>query len=141
MKREMKEALQLLKEQKKEIYADFREGLLTLGDYEYMKRNLEEKAKQYRVKIQNLDEQNRIEDEVQNTMRQHRQDILDGLTGKEVRDDLNEGGRGNILANKIYMDMLDKLIEKIVIYSSGRVEITYAYADEFEKWSMTIIGQ
>lgn len=141
MKREMKEALQLLKEQKKEIYADFREGLLTLGDYEYMKRNLEEKAEQYRVKIQNLDEQNRIEDEVQNTMRQHRQDILDGLTGKEVRDDLNEGGRGNILANKIYMDMLDKLIEKIVIYSSGRVEITYAYADEFEKWSMTIIGQ
>lgn len=102
-KQEITDFIQLIQEQKKKLYAEFREGLLARENYEDMKAKLAEKVERYKEEMQKLGNINRMEDEIQNVMKQRRQDILDNL------------------------------IESVVVYSPNRVEITFTYADELDR--------
>jgi hypothetical protein len=63
----------------------------------------------------------RTEKEVEEVLGQYRKSVLE-LGGAGTSDDV------------ISMELLDLLIDKIVVYSPEKVEITYSFANELEKW-------
>ncbi len=102
----MEEAVNRIKILRQEIYEDMKEGLLSPADHKYEKKRLAKKLEEYDIGMASLMEGNRMEKELEGT---------------------------GISYDMISMELLDTLIDKIVVYSPEKVEITYSFADELEK--------
>lgn len=120
-KKDLEEAVNRIKILRQEIYADMKEGLLSPTDYEYERKRLTKKMGEYDVAIANLMEGDRVEKEVEEVLGRYRQSVIE-LGGAGTSDDV------------ISMELLDSLIEKVVVYSPEKVEVTYSFANELEKW-------
>lgn len=120
-KKDLEEAVNRIKILRQEIYADMKEGLLSPTDYEYERKRLTKKLEEYDTAIASLMEGDRMEKEVEEVLGRYRQSVLE-LEGVGRSDDV------------ISMELLDLLIDKIVVYSPEKVEVTYSFADELEKW-------
>lgn len=82
---------------------------------------MEKKLEEYDAAIASLMKGDRTEKEVEEVLGQYRKSVLE-LGGAGTSDDV------------ISMELLDLLIDKIVVYSPEKVEITYSFANELEKW-------
>lgn len=120
-KKDLEEAVNRIKILRQEIYADMKEGLLSPADYEYEKKRLSKKLEEYDAAIASLMKGDRTEKEVEEVLGQYRKSVLE-LGGAGTSDDV------------ISMELLDLLIDKIIVYSPEKVEITYSFANELEKW-------
>lgn len=120
-KKDLEEAVNRIKILGQEIYADMKEGLLSPADYEYEKKRLSKKLEEYDAAMASLMESDRMEKELEEVLGRYRQNVLE-LEGVGMSDDV------------ISMELLDTLIDKIVVYSPEKVEVTYSFADELEKW-------
>ena len=120
-KKDLEEAVNRIKILRQEIYADMKEGMLSPADYEYEKKRLSTKLEEYDVAKASLMESDRMEKELEEVLGRYRQNVLE-LEGMGMSD------------NVISMELLDTLIDKIVVYSPEKVEVTYSYVDELEKW-------
>lgn len=120
-KKDLEEAVNRIKILRQEIYADMKEGLLSSADYEYEKKRLTTKLEEYDAAMASLMESDRVEKELEEVLWWYRQNVFE-LEGMGMSDDV------------ISMELLDTLIDKIVVYSLEKVEVTYSYADELEKW-------
>lgn len=58
---------------------------------------------------------------------------MEEVLGQYRKSVLELGGAGTS-DDVISMELLDLLIDKIVVYSPEKVEITYSFANELEKW-------
>ena len=116
-KRIIEENVSFLKKQKQELYTDLKEGILSLDDYEYEKRRLAEKQEEYGKQLQNIENTFLSESEINSSLKHQQQSLL------------------SITDHGMTMDMLERSIDKIVVFSHERIEITYAFADELKKWS------
>ncbi len=103
-RKELEKVIKEVKLQKQKLYADMKEGVLSLSEYEHEKNCLVMVKNQYEKEMDSIANDNEVEEETGNG--------LEGL-GKEVP-----------------VDMLCLFIEKIVVHSSDRVEIIYAFEDE-----------
>ena len=120
-KKDLEEAVNRIKILRQEIYEDMKEGLLSPADYEYERKRLAKKLDEYDAAMANLMEGDRMEKEVEELLGRYRQSVLE-LEGVGKSDDV------------ISMELLDLLIDKIVVYSPEKVEVTYSFADELKKW-------
>lgn len=120
-KNDLEEAVNRIKILRQEIYADMKEGLLSPADYEYEKKRLSTKLEEYDAAMTSLMESDRVEKELEEVLWRYRQNVFE-LEDMGMSDDV------------ISMELLDTLIDKIVVYSPEKVEVTYSYADELEKW-------
>ena len=116
-KKNLEEAADRIKFLRQEIYADMKEGLLSPADYEYEKKRLTKKLEEYDAAMNSLMENDRMEKELEEVLWRYRQNVFE-LEGMGMSDDV------------ISMELLDTLIDKIVVYSPEKVEVTYSYADE-----------
>lgn len=121
-KKDLEEAIDRVKKQKEEIYADRKEGLLSPDDYEYEKKRLVKKLEEYDAAMESLMKDSRMEKEMEDVLERHRENVLN-LKGEGIADDV------------ISMDLLDTLVKKIVVYSPERVKVTFAFSDELEEWT------
>ena len=106
-----------LKRYKREIYQDWKDGELDLDDYREMR----------------IEYENRIAEG---------EKIIERLK-KELESDSNERlhMEGRILSNftkhqnitELTRELLVELVDKIIIYEGGKVEIVFQFADEFKK--------
>ena len=117
-KKDLEEAVNRIKILRQEIYEDMNEPLLSPDDYEYERKRLAKKLDEYDVAMANLMERDRME----KLLGRYRQSVLE-LEGVGKSDDV------------ISMELLDLLIDKIVVYSPEKIEVTYSFADELEKGS------
>lgn len=120
-KKKMEESVNRIGILRQEIYADMKEGLLSPTDYEYEKKRLAKKLEEYNAVMASLMEGDRMEKELEEALGRYRQSVLE-LEGVGMSDDV------------ISIELLDTLIDKIVVYSPEKVEVTYSFADELEKW-------
>lgn len=113
----IEEKMILLKAGKQELYADMKEGILSFEDYEYEKKRLAEKQETYVRQLEHIKNTRFLETEINQSLSQQRQNTY------------------SIVDSGLTMDMLARLIDKIVVFSPERIEITYAFADEMKRWS------
>lgn len=111
-KKDLEEDVNRIKILRQEIYEDMKKGQLSQADYEYEKKRLEKKLEEYDIGMASFMEGNGMEKEVK---------------GAEMSDDV------------ISMELLDTLIDKIMVYSPKKVEVTYSFADELEKWCQELL--
>lgn len=116
-KKNLEEAVNRIKILRQELYTDMKEGLLSPADYEYEKKRMSKKLEEYDAAMDSLMESDRMEKELEEVLERYRQSVL-GLEGAGMSDDV------------ISMELLDILIDKIVVYSPEKVEVTYSFADE-----------
>lgn len=124
-KEDLEEAVSRIKLLKQEIYADMKEGLLSPDDYEYEKKRLQKKLGEYNATMRSLMEGKKMEKELEKVLGQYRQNVLE-MEGVGMADDV------------ISMKLLDALIDKIVVFSPEKIEVTYSFADELEKWCQVL---
>lgn len=105
-----------IKNGKKELYEDMKMGMLQQGDFKRECEVLSRRQIQYEQEIKYLmdDGQGKI-------------GVIDAL--KNYSEQVFE-----LKADKIPVDLLDILIEKIIVFSPEYIEITYSYSDVAEKW-------
>ena len=121
-RKKLEEEIYSFKRHRQELYADMKEGLLSLSDYEYEKKRLAKMQMRHEEELNHIVDENEIEDEIENVLGQYRQNVL------KMAD-------GGMPIDSISVDMLDILIEKIMVFSPERIEITYAFTNELERWS------
>ena len=113
---ELNEKLKWLKAQKLELYTDMKDKILLTADYECEKQRIEREMEACEKKIKYIKENECIKQEIKKTLDEH---------------------RGSVMAmpqNEIPLDMLDKLIEKIIVYSPEHIEVTFSFADKIKTW-------
>ena len=120
-KKDLEESVSRIRILRQEIYADMKEGLLSPIDYEYEKKRLTKKQKEYDDALVSFMEGDRMVKEVEEILGTYRQNAL-------------ELGRAGTPNDMIFMKLLDSLIDKIVVYSPKKVVVTYSFADQLEKW-------
>ena len=113
----IEEKIILLKARKQELYADMKEGILSFEDYEYEKKQLAEKQEMYVRRLKHINNTSFLETEINQSLSQQLQNAF------------------SIVDSELTMDMLARLIDKIVVFSPERIEITYAFADEMKRWN------
>lgn len=112
----LNEEMAIVKKQKQELYADLKEGLLSTADYEYEKVRLIRKQEEYAEELEEIGRKKEMEQNTHEMLQEYRSNIL------SMRNE------------EISLEMLDSLISKITVFSPERVEVTFSFADEFEKW-------
>ena len=107
----MNNEIRILKRKKQELYADMKEGMLSLDDFGAERQRLTGMLHQCEKEMEHLLQGGKLEKELEEVLCEHRQKIM------ELEDD------------SISDELLDSLIEKIVVLSPERIEITYAFTD------------
>lgn len=110
-KRELDDKIRLLKRKKQELYADMKEGILSLDDFGAERERLTGIQQQCEREIESLLQGGKLERELEEVLCKHRQRIM------ELKE------------NSISIELLDSLIEQIVVLSPERIEITYTFTD------------
>lgn len=110
-KRALNNEIRILKRKKQELYADMKEGMLSLDDFGAERQRLTGMLHQCEKEMEHLLQGGKLEKELEEVLCEHRQKIM------ELEDD------------SISDELLDSLIEKIVVLSPERIEITYAFTD------------
>lgn len=115
-------ALQLvrLKERKKELYEDLKEGMLTRVEFEYERERLMGDQKEFEEELM----------KIECDMAEYDKDEQRAI---DFTDKCREAAPG-LDRKEIPIQLLDMLIQKIVVLSGGRVEAVYAYDDVLAKW-------
>lgn len=116
MKQTLEANILFLKRKKQELYTDMKEGKLSLDDFGVKRKELANKQQEYEITLNQILDDEKTEKEVTDFVDKYRRDVL------EIKDD------------NIPNDLLDSLIEKIVILSPEKIEITYAFSDSMKKW-------
>ncbi|MCI9191636.1 MAG: recombinase family protein [Lachnospiraceae bacterium] len=117
--RELVDALLSIRENRQQLYEDWKEGRLSPPDYEYRKEQLTKKQMQYEEEQAEL--KIRIE---QIKEKQANMAVLESCYEKTMET----GGAD------IPFTVLDVLIEKIAVLSGERIDITFTYSDFVEEW-------
>lgn len=104
----------MVKRYRQEIYSDLKAGLLLPDDYEYERKQLLQKQKNYEMELKELNEKERRKADLQDTLREYRTKVL------------------SFESDKIPWDVLDKLIDKITVFSPERIEVTFSFANELQ---------
>lgn len=110
----LKEKLDLLKMKKLELYKDLKEQILLRDDYEYEKQRIDQDIKECEEKIVFLEENEHVKQGINMTLDEYRCSVV------------------SLPNNEIPLDLLDKLIDKIVVFSPEHVEITFSFADRIK---------
>lgn len=116
--KELANELLSIREKRQQLYEDWKEGMLTAADYEYKKEKLTEKQLQYEK--EQAEQRKRIE---QSKAEQEKRAALEDCYEKAMKT----GGK------EIPLTVLDVLIEKIVVLSAERIDITFAFSDLIAK--------
>lgn len=112
----LNEKLKLLKAQKLELYTDMKDNILLADDYKSEKQRIVQEMEDCEKKIKYIKERECIKQEVKKTLDEHRYSVM------------------MMSHNEIPLDMLDKLIEKIVVYSPEHIEVTFSFSDKLKTW-------
>ena len=111
-----KAELDKLESRKAQLYGDYKDGEITRGEYASFKKNYDSQITELQTALENL------------------QMELVQLTDKKSSD-----GRKWLEYFKEYRDFTElsrelivKLIDRIIVYEGGRLEIIFRYRDEFE---------
>lgn len=115
-KRELEREILLIKKKRRELYEDMKEGMLVQEDFEYERGRLAERQLQCESGLRNMEEGGGAGEDIIETIKGYRGDIFE-CKGEDIP-----------------VELLDKLIEKIIVLSPERIDITYVYTDVFEKW-------
>lgn len=110
-KEQLEQEILLIKRKRKEIYEDMKEGRLTQEDFENERKPLAETQLRYEKELKRK-EDNNMEKEMVETLSIVKPDDSD-----------------------IPLGLLGHLIEKIVVFSSEQINITYAFTDMLKEWS------
>ena len=114
-KQELEEKISFLKKRKQEFYTDMKEGLLSLNDFGAKRKSLTNEQQEYEEILSKLLDHEKTEAEIKGAVDKYRKDVL------EIKDD------------GLPINILDCLIEKIIIVSPERIEITYSFSDSIPK--------
>lgn len=115
-KQELEEKILFLKKRKQELYTDMKEGRLSLDNFGAKRKNLTNEQQEYEEILNQIRNNEKAETEVAEFVDKYRQDIL------AIKDD------------NLPIELLSRLIEKIIIISPERIEITYSFSDSMKKW-------
>lgn len=115
-KNKLEESILRIKKQKREIYEDFKAGMLTQEDFEHERKKLSAEMEQYETEIQNTTGRDEPETDAINILNKYPLDVFKWK------------------ADEIPIDLLDDLIDRIIVYSSESIEIVYTYSDVIKKW-------
>lgn len=115
-KQELEERILFLKKKKQELYKDMKEQRLSLDVFSTRLKNLANEQHEYEEILNQIRNSEKKEIGVADFVDKYRQDVL------EIKDD------------NLPTDFLNCLIEKIIIVSPKRMEITYAFSDSIKKW-------
>lgn len=110
-KQELEEKISYLKKRKQELYTDMKDGRLSLNDFGAKRKSLTDEQLKYEEILNKILDDKKMETEVIEFVDKYRKDVL------EIKDD------------NLPIDILDCLIEKIIIVSPERIEITYSFSD------------
>ncbi len=121
--RKLTDTLFSIRENRQQLYEDWKEGMLSPPDYEYRKEQLAQKQMQYeeeqaqlKIRIEQIKEE------------QENMAVLESCYEKTM-----ETGWADIP-----FTVLDALIEKITVLSAERIDITFTYSDFMEEWSKSV---
>lgn len=106
----------LIKRKRRELYEDMKDGILTREDFEYENEQLSRTLLQYKNESKKIRSHNVVEKKAIKSLNRYYNEAM-RLEGKELP-----------------LDLLDHLIEKVVVQSSGQIDITFAYTNILEKW-------
>ncbi len=110
-RQEIEEKITLLKKKKQELYIGMKEGFLDFNDFCMEREHLSDKRRLYEDKLKHSLDDGKVNKEMAEAP---------GSCWKEIV---------GIEDNEIPLWLLDKLIEKIVIFSPKRIEIRYVFMD------------
>lgn len=88
-----------------------KEGMLTLDDFGEERERLARMQSQCEEELEEILEGGKLEKEFAEVLAKHRQDVM------QIKEDA------------VPIELLDDLIEKIVVLSPERIEITYTFTD------------
>ncbi len=115
-KKESMQKIQNIKRKRQELYEDMKEGLLTQEDFESEMEQLTKRQLLYEKEIKDTRSKSQTENKAI--------EILNTCYEKSLQPN----------SEKIPLEMIDILIEKIVVISSERIDIKFTYADLLKKW-------
>ena len=121
--RELVDALLSIRENRRQLYEDWKEGRLSSPDYEYRKEQLVKKQMQY--------------EEEQAELKIRIEQIKEEQANMAVLESCYEKTMETVGAD-IPFTVLDALIEKIAVLSGGQIEITFTYSDFMEEWCKNV---
>ena len=114
-KQELEEKISYLKKRKQELYTDMKDGRLSFNDFGAKRKSLTDEQSKYEKILNKILDDKKMETGVIDFVDKYRKDVL------EIKDDY------------LPIDILDCLIEKIIIVSPERIEITYSFSDSVSK--------
>ena len=117
--RELVDALLSIRENRQQLYEDWKEGRLSPPDYEYRKEQLAQKQMQYEEE----------QAELKLRMEQIKEEQANMAVLESCYEKTMETGGADIP-----FTVLDALIEKIAVLSTERIDITFTYSDFMEEW-------
>ncbi len=115
-KQELEERISFLKKKKQELYTDMKDGRLSLDDFGIKRKDLTNEQQKYEKILNQIRDNEKIGKEIADFVDKYRQEVL------KIKDD------------NLPITLLEHLIEKIIIVSPERIEITYAFSDSIKKW-------
>ena len=115
-KNTLEEHILRVKQKKREIYEDFKTGMLVQEDFENEWKQLSAEQENYETEMQNAISENEQEADAISALKKYPLDIFKGQ------------------ADEIPVGLLDVLIGKIIVFSPINIEIVYTYSDVIKKW-------
>lgn len=115
-KLELEEKILFLKKRKQELYIDMKEKRFSLDEFGAKRKSLTIEQQKYEEILNQIHDNEKNQKEIVDFVDKYRRDVL------EIKDD------------NLPIDLLDHLIEKIIIISSERIEITCSFSDSIKKW-------
>lgn len=116
-KKEAERHLSLLRQQKKELYPDLKDGLLSLEEYEFEKNRITEEERKWEKKLSAWMETQQAETEISNIF--------------EVWKAVIEELKNNNDSNRLF----DQLFDRVTVFSPHRIEVECSFVNQLTEWS------
>lgn len=104
--------IEMLKNQKLEMYTDVRDGLLSMEEYSYVKQQTDNEIIKASSDLESVKDVNKRMTEIEQGVNDY-QEIVFSLMDKEIS-----------------YKLIDQLVEKIVVIAPDRIEVTFSFADK-----------
>lgn len=112
---DLENKIALLIKQKNDLYADVQEGILSKDEYSYAREHMNCEIEKYKEELERA-KQEKEQDRRLSTNMEAYQEIVFSLLEKEIT-----------------FELIDRLVDKIVVYSPERIEITFSFDEQVQR--------